>query len=101
MSEARFVDDSSNRRYRLLVGGEEVGFIDYDPVGEASILIKHAEVLPGHEGKGYASKLVQGALEHVRGQGRTVIPICPFTLNWLRKHSEYHDMVQEDLRRTL
>jgi predicted GNAT family acetyltransferase len=50
--------------------------VDYDPVGEASILIKHTEVLPDHEGKGFGARLVQSALDHVRGQGKTVIPIA-------------------------
>lgn len=70
-------------------------------LGEASILIKHTEVLPGHEGKGFGTRLVQGALDYVRGQGKTVIPICPFTLNWVRGHPEYHDVVREDMRKTL
>jgi predicted GNAT family acetyltransferase len=101
MSEPRFLDDAANRRYRLLLGDDEVGFIDYDPVGEASILIKHTEVLPSHEGKGFGTRLVQSALDYVRGQGKTVIPICPFTLNWVRGHPEYHDVVREDMRKTL
>ena len=101
MSEPRFHDDAARRRYQLLLGDDEVGFIDYDPVGAASILIKHAEVLPAHEGKGFGARLVQSALDYVRGQGKTVIPICPYTLNWVRRHPEYHDMVREDMRRTL
>jgi len=101
MTEPRFHDDTSRRRYQLLLGDDEVGYIEYDPVGERSILVKHTEVLPGHEGKGYGSTLVRSALDHIRGQGRTVIPICTYALNFVRKHPEYHEVVREDMRRTL
>ena len=101
MNEPRFVDDPARHRYQLLLDDAEVGFIEYDPVGDASILIKHTEVLPGQEGKGLGSKLVQAALDHARSQRKTVIPICPYALNWIRRHPEYHDVVRDDARRTL
>jgi predicted GNAT family acetyltransferase len=101
MNEPRFHDDTARGRFQLLLGDGEVGFIEYDRVGDESILIKHTEVLPGHEGKGYASTLVRSALDHIRGQGKAVIPICTYTLNWVRKHPDYHGLVPEALRRTL
>lgn len=100
MTDPRFHDDPSRGRYQLLVDDAEVGYVEYDKVGEKSILIKHTEVLPGHEGKGYGSKLVQGTLDHIRRQGKTVIPICPYALGYVRRHAEYHDLVPEDLRKT-
>jgi hypothetical protein len=101
MTDTRFHDDTARNRYQLLLGDDEVGFIEYDRVGEKSILIKHTEVLPGHEGKGYASTLVQSALDNIRGQGKSVIPICTYALNWVRKHPDYHGLVPGDLHRTL
>lgn len=101
MTEARFLDDTVRKRYRWLEGDDEVAFIDYDRVGETSILIKHTEVRPDHEGQGLGSRLVRSALDHIRAQGRTVIPICPYTLGYVRRHPEYHDLVREDLRKTL
>ena len=101
MDELRFIDDAASGRYRLLLGSDEVGFIEYDLVGDGSILIKHTEVPTAHEGKGFASKLMQSALDHVREQNKTAIPICPYALNWVRRHPAYHDVVREDLRRTL
>ena len=46
MSEFQLANDSRARRYRLMLNNEEVGYIEYDPVAPASILIKHTEVLP-------------------------------------------------------
>ena len=101
MTETRFNDDTARRRYRLLRGDDELGFIDYDPIGSASILIKHTEVRPDREGQGLGSQLLEQALAHVRQQGRTVVPICPYALAYIRRHAQHHALVHEDLRRTL
>ena len=101
MQELELVNDAEARRYRLLLGTEEVGFIEYDPIGEQSILIKHTEVPTQYEGKGYGSQLVRRVLEDARGRGKTVVPICPYALNFVRRHPEYAEVVQADMRRTL
>jgi predicted GNAT family acetyltransferase len=101
MENPVFANDTGARRYRMSVGGEEVGYVEYDPVGSASLLIKHTEVAPAHEGKGYAAALVRHVLEDLRARGMTVIPICPYTMGFVRRHREYLDVVREDLRGTL
>ncbi len=101
MPDLQLVNDSDARRYRLMSDGEEVGYSEYDPIAPASILIKHTEVLPQHEGKGFGSQLVKQMLDDIRTQGKTVIPICPYTLNYIRRHREFLDLVRADLRATL
>ena len=99
--EFQLVNDASGRRYRLLVNNEEVGYSEYDPVAPSSILIKHTEVLQSHEGKGFGSHLVRSMLDDIRAQGKTAIPICPYAMNYIRKHREYLDVVRADIRATL
>ena len=99
--EFQLVNDAGARRYRLMVNNDEVGYSEYDPVAPASILIKHTEVSPRHEGKGFGSHLVRSILDDIRAQGKTVIPICPYAMNYIRKHREYLDIVRADLRATL
>jgi hypothetical protein len=101
MPEFQLANDSCARRYRLMLNNEEVGYSEYDPVAPASILIKHTEVLPQYEGKGFGSHLVRSMLDDIRAQGKTVIPICPYTMNYIRKHREYLDIVRTDMRATL
>jgi len=95
------VDDREARRYRLLADGVEVGFVDYDPVGSESILIKHTEVDRQFEGKGYGSELVRRVLEDIGSRGLTAIPICPYALAYIRRHPEYRDIVRAEMRGAL
>lgn len=99
--EFQLVNDAGARRYRLMLNNEEVGYSEYDPVAPASILIKHTQVLQRYEGKGFGSHLVRSMLDDIRAQGKTVIPICPYAMNYIRKHREYLDIVRADMRATL
>ena len=63
------------RRYQLLASDDEVGVVDHDPIGSASILIRHAEVRPDLEGQGLISRRLEQILAHIRAQGTTVVPI--------------------------
>lgn len=101
MADLSVVNDADAGRYRLMADGAEVGYLEYDPIGKVSILIKHAEVVPAHEGKGYGSHLVRHALDDMRAKHLTVVPICPYTLAFIRRHREYVDLVREDMRKTV
>jgi uncharacterized protein len=98
MGKTEFLNDAEARRYRLLLDGAEVGFIEYDPIGDSSILIKHTEIAREHEGKGLGSQLVRRALDDIRNRGLTVFPICPYALNFIRNHREYRDLVRAEMR---
>jgi predicted GNAT family acetyltransferase len=101
MDQRRFEHDSVTRRYLVHVGDEQVGFADYDRIGATSVLIKHTEIDPAHEGKGHASALVRFMLDDLRSQAKSVIPICPYTSAFIRRHPEYLDVVREDYRPNL
>ena len=101
MGDLAVVNDAAAGRYRLLLDGAEVGYLEYDPIGQASILIKHTEVAAEHEGKGYGSHLVRHALDDIRARNLSVVPICPYTLAFIRRHREYVDLVRDDMRKTI
>jgi predicted GNAT family acetyltransferase len=96
--DTKVVEDRVAQRYRLMAGGKEVGFVEYDPIGEDAVLLKHTEVGPEHEGKGYASKLLAGMLDDLRKRGMSVLPVCPYAMSYIRKHREYLDVVRNDYR---
>ena len=101
MDDVAVVNDPAAGRYRLLLNGDEVGFLEYDPIGQVSILIKHTEIAAAHEGKGYGSRLVRHVLDDMRARNLTVVPICPYTLAFIRRHREYVDLVRDDMRKTI
>lgn len=85
-------DNPSELRYELLVDDAVVGEIVYRRSPDAVVLL-HTEVLPSLEGKGYGARLAAGALDDIRARGRHVVPVCPFVRSYIRRHSEYRDLV--------
>jgi predicted GNAT family acetyltransferase len=51
----------------------------------------HTEVPPQDEGKGFATQLVQAALEDTRRRGLKIVPACSFVVAFVRRHPEYRD----------
>ena len=90
-------DNPRERRFELRVDGELVGWSEYRPAGD-SVIVAHTEVEESREGQGLGSVLVRGTLDHIRAGGKTVIPTCPFTAAYIRRHPEYVDLVDPGLR---
>ena len=91
-------DNPELSRFELREDDRVLGWVDYRPAG-ASVIFAHTEIVPGHEGEGLGSTLVRGALEAVRADERTVIPLCPFTAAYLDPHPDYADVVDPSFRR--
>lgn len=89
--------DEAARRHELRIDGELVGWLDELPGGE-SVILAHTEVLEGHEGEGLGGKLVRGAIEAIAGQGKTVLPTCPFAAAYLSRHPELAEHVDPSMR---
>lgn len=96
-SSARVVDNPAESRYELWLGDDLVGRSEYRPAG-ASVIVSHTEVDEGHEGEGLGSLLVAATLDGIRESGRTVIPVCPFTVAYLERHPELAPVVDPSLR---
>jgi predicted GNAT family acetyltransferase len=92
----RVADNAERSRYELLDGEQVVGWVDYRPAGR-SLIIAHTEVAGG-EGRGLGSALVRELLEQLRADGRTAIPLCPFTAAFIDRHREYLDVVDPSFR---
>lgn len=86
------IDDKAHHRFELEVDGH-VATEHYKLDGNV-ITFEHTEVPTELGGKGVGSKLVQGALDQVRGAGLRLIPQCPFVKAWIDKHPDYADLVK-------
>ena len=88
-------------RYRALLGGEEVGYAEVDPISTDGLLIKHTEIAREYEGRGFGGQLVQHMLEDAKRQGRGVIPVCPYAAAYVKKRPELIEYVRESYRAVL
>jgi predicted GNAT family acetyltransferase len=86
------VNNKADHRFELVVEGHLAAA--YYKVDGNVITFIHTEVPPELGGKGAGSRLVQGALDQVRGQGMQVIADCPFVKAWIGKHPEYKDLLK-------
>jgi predicted GNAT family acetyltransferase len=89
-------DAPDRKRYEVLDDGTLAGFAEYGDQGDVRIFA-HTEVLPAFEGRGVGSALARGALDEVRGSGRTLVAKCPFIRAYIERHPEYADLVNADL----
>lgn len=78
-------------RYELFDGDDLVGIADYHVAGD-KVVMPHTVIEPSRRGRGLGDILVQGALDDVRGTGRTVVPRCWFVAQFLDEHPEYEDL---------
>jgi predicted GNAT family acetyltransferase len=71
-----------------------VGVLTYEVRGDTLDLV-HTRVPREAAGHGYGAALAKAALEYARSKGLKVIPTCPFVSAYLRRHTEYADLVQQ------
>ncbi|MBM7440224.1 GNAT family N-acetyltransferase [Streptomyces sp. HB132] len=80
-------------RHRYEIQTDEViaGFTAYrDRDGQRVFF--HTEIDDAFAGRGLASVLVQEALNHVRGEGKRIVPVCPYVAKFLERHDEFTDI---------
>jgi uncharacterized protein len=89
------------RRYILLVDGEQAGELVFRDRGGGVLAFFHTEVDPARRQRGLGSALVKGALDDARERGFKIVPICPFVEAFVHDHPDYADLaVADPARRT-
>lgn len=84
-------DNTALNRYEVAVEGE-VAFLTYRRRND-HVLLSHTEVPEVFRGRGYGALLAKHALDDARKTGKQVVVKCPFVTAWLKRHSEYNDIV--------
>jgi predicted GNAT family acetyltransferase len=99
MEALRVEHDAKARRYVLAAGATVLSEITYSVSGDTrsgeTVAFEHTTTPVRHRGKGYAAKLTQAALEDLRARGRRLVPACPYTRAYLRRHPEEADVVAD------
>jgi uncharacterized protein len=89
-AEAQFVHEPGVR-FSLLHDGVVVSHADYS-VDREVIVIPHVETDPRFRGQGWAARLLDEVVEHVRSERRTIRPICWYAAAYLRDRPETADV---------
>lgn len=89
-------DNTEAKRFELEVDGS-IAYVEYILMSK-KILFTHTEVPVKLEGKGIGSKLVLLALENIEARGLKLIPLCPFTAAYIKRHPEWERMLDENTR---
>jgi uncharacterized protein len=93
MTDSEITDNTALHRFELQIRGE-TAFLLYERTPSAVRLI-HTEVPGALREKGVGSRLVAGVLNLVEQNGLKVIPLCPFVIEYLKRHPERLDIVDE------
>lgn len=93
MTDYTVVHNASQERYEIHIGDEVAGFTEAHPQEDGTLRFNHTKVFDAFEGQGLASKLVAGAFDDLREDGRKAVVTCPYILGWLPKHPDYQDVV--------
>ncbi len=96
-ADVRVVDAPERSRFEIRVDGDVAGFTEYRR-RPGLIAFIHTLIDPRFEGRGLASQLVRTALSEARSDGVSVLPFCPFVRSYIAGHTEYLDVVPEDMR---
>jgi predicted GNAT family acetyltransferase len=95
--EVRVDDNPAEHRYEAQADGRLAGFSVYR-ARPGRISFVHTEIDPEFEGQGLGSRLIAEALDDARSRGLSVLPFCPFVNDYIKRHSEYAELVPESDR---
>lgn len=85
-------DNTAKHRFELEEGGH-IAFADYRARGGV-LVIPHVEAPHALRGTGAAGRLMEGMLALVRLRGQKMVPSCPYADAYIRRHSEWADLVE-------
>ncbi|GGK53126.1 GNAT family N-acetyltransferase [Nocardia camponoti] len=84
-------------RFELTADGQAAGYIEYQDTASERALV-HTVIFPEFAGQGYASELVEAALNASRAAGFEILPLCPFVRGYITKHPAYIALVPQASR---
>ncbi|UUR07466.1 GNAT family N-acetyltransferase [Sphingomonas glaciei] len=94
------IRNEDEQRFEIHLDDGAIGFADYR-LGQGKVTFPHTVVPPHHEGQGIGSAIAKASLDWARAEGLQVIPACSFYANYLKRHPEYHDLLDADTRKRL
>jgi uncharacterized protein len=94
MREPLVEHDEQACRYRLTAGATVLSEITYSRSGD-TVAFEHTRTPVHHRGKGYAATLTGASLDDLRTRGLRLVPACPYTRAYLRRHPDQADLLHD------
>jgi uncharacterized protein len=92
MQSPRVEHDERGRRYTLSAGTTVLSEITYSATGD-TVCFEHTWTPVEHRGQGFAATLTRASLDDLRSRGLRLLPACPYTRAYLRRHPDQLDLV--------
>lgn len=92
-------DEPEAKRYALTIDGH-AAIVTYNLV-QGGLMVTETLVPVELEGQGIASRLARHVLADVKARGLVILPVCPFFATYLKKHSEWAEIVHPAYRISL
>mgnify|MGYP003554549766 CR=1 FL=1 len=74
--------------------GIELGEMTFVRSSDQFYIIDHTGVSDEARGRGVGQQLVQAFVEHVRLEGKKIVPLCPFAKAQFDKNRDYADVLK-------
>jgi predicted GNAT family acetyltransferase len=74
--------------------GDVIGVLEYQRE-DGVVVMPSTRVEPAFRGHGIAAALVRRALDEARSARASVVPVCWYVAEYVERHPEYADLVDE------
>ncbi len=79
---------------RIKLGEDEYATLEYHVEG-GRIFLDSTYTPHRHRGKGVGGRLMSAAIEYARSNHHSIVPVCPFAIEYFKKHPEYGEVVEK------
>jgi predicted GNAT family acetyltransferase len=87
-------EDGSKGHYEARVEGRDgVGELTFSRMSPTKIIADHTAVDDSLRGTGVGKALVERLIADARGEGFTIVPLCPFVRSQYQRHPEWTDVM--------
>lgn len=93
MENLKVKNNQTKNQFEANLDGK-TALIKYRIEDDGTLNLFHTEVPDEFEGKGVGSELVKNTLEQIKAANLKVNPACPFVANFIKRHSEYKNLVK-------
>jgi uncharacterized protein len=88
------VNNKKEFRFEIALPDGEFAVLTYRWL-RGNIVLMHTLVPASHRKQGIGAVLVKYVLDYIRSQGLKMIVYCPFVTEYLKKHPEYDDLLEQ------